>query len=215
MPAIDYHETAGNKQAHFKKFKQEKAFNRIIQNALKLLELKDDLAQPGQTGELSPAHLEGISETLENIADEIMISVGTFRFEVHRLTQEVLETISAYESFKRLNRELMEESMLAALEEYDLIELIYATDANGIQITSNMHYGEFVAAYGSSGIGMDWSRRAWFKETAASGITYISDIYKSRATERFCFTIATPIRGIGGEMIGVLAGDVDYSKMIT
>ena len=93
-------------------------------------------------------------------------------------------------------------------------ELLYITNAEGIQTTRNIAALEFTASYGSTGQGKDWSERPWYLEPLQTGGVYTSDIYRSAASDRFCFTISAPIANDRGETLGVLGADIDLSQLL-
>jgi hypothetical protein len=45
--------------------------------------------------------------------------------------------------------------------------------------------------------------------------TFTSDIYRSLASDDFCFTVATPIRGKDGGLRGVLAADIQFGALLS
>lgn len=88
------------------------------------------------------------------------------------------------------------------------LEVAWITDSKGIQVT------EFALAHASAvgtvegGIGTDWSHREWFNESVRTGETFISNIYYSDAIADYCLTVSSPIKGVSGEIVGVLAVSV-------
>jgi len=115
---------------------------------------------------------------------------------------------------RSMERARQEAAMRRLIATSPSVELIYITDAKGTQVTDNIAHEGFKAAYGTTGFGMAWSHRAWFFEPMRQGRMFLTDIYRSAATDRDCFTVACPIRGPQGEILGILAADVDLQTML-
>jgi hypothetical protein len=63
--------------------------------------------------------------------------------------------------------------------------------------------------------GADWSRRPWFQSVLESGEISVSDIYRSSATDSFCFTLSGPVFDAEGRFAGVLAADVNFADLLS
>jgi methyl-accepting chemotaxis protein len=93
-----------------------------------------------------------------------------------------------------------------------LFELLYVTDAKGRQIVDNV--GQVPTIYGDTGLGKDWSQRPWFRHPAEQRKTYVSDFYRSAATDAYCLTVSAPILDASGTLRGVLGADVDLGRLV-
>ena len=88
------------------------------------------------------------------------------------------------------------------------------TDAQGSQVTENIARKGFRAAYGASGLHKDWSQRHWFRGAQQTIGVYLSDIYRSAATDEFCFTASSAFSDANGDIAGVVALDVNFSEIL-
>jgi len=88
--------------------------------------------------------------------------------------------------------------------------LLYVTDLRGRQLTANIGRSQ----RDESARGRDWSSRPWFREALARDGAYISDIYRSLATDDFCFTVSLPLRDVQGRTIGVLGADARFDHLV-
>lgn len=149
---------------------------------------------------------------LREHTEELLTSLGEFRFEAHQKAAQVVEELAS--SGEALgDRQRREGMMRRAVERHRFLELLYLTDASGRQVTENIAPGNFQASYGSA-LGRDWSSRPWFRGALARQGTHITGIYRSAATQSFCFTVAAPIWGTRGELVGVMAADVNFADLM-
>ena len=97
--------------------------------------------------------------------------------------------------------------MRSALAQNVFLELLYATDANGIQLTENIAPAGFTAKQTASVRGKNWSARPWFTGAMKNQATSISPIYISEASGAYCLTISTPLLA-KDRIVGVLGADI-------
>ena len=151
-----------------------------------------------------------LSGLLRGRSESLLMDLGRFRLASHHSARRVLEDLAARPEVQALDRGPVERVLAASLEANPMFELLYATDAAGRQFVGNVGR----SGLDSSVVGADWSRRPWFQGVMERRDTHTSDIYRSVATDDFCFTAATPIRGPDGWIIGVLAADVQFSELL-
>lgn len=151
------------------------------------------------------------SGRVRSLCEDLLLCVGTFRLPAHENAVNIFHKVLGMNEFSTGNRRDYEAAMHKALRDMRIFELFYLTDATGRQITSNMwHDGrEDADVYGKN-----WSNRPWFKSVIESGEISVSDIYRSSATDSFCFTLSGPIFDAGGEFAGVLAADVNFADIL-
>ncbi|AOV16252.1 hypothetical protein BJI67_03455 [Acidihalobacter aeolianus] len=154
------------------------------------------------------------SQHLHKLADELLTSIGVFRFDVHRSARLAAESVAGDPGIVGLRRPGLEQTLRRALGQHAFFELLYVTDAHGRQVSENVAAEGFQASYGASGIGQDWGEREWFRRVHDDGVSYVSPVYRSAATGRFCFTVAVPIREHNGLLRGVLGADVRLDALL-
>lgn len=158
--------------------------------------------------------LDHLGAETRRLTENLLIAVGALRFEVHDRARAAFGELLA--GPLRTDRAAAREDRLRdAIRRFPFFELLYLTDPAGRQVTPNVGGAGFVAAYGSTGLGCDWSDRPWFRAAAAmeEGV-YVSDLYRSAATDDFCFTLSGRLRDGDGRWIGVLAGDVRFGRLL-
>lgn len=156
-----------------------------------------------------------VVNSLNTHCDGLLIQVGSFRLQQHENAKQLAVSISSHPDIVQGNRATKEAKLKQIARQNDWIELLYITDASGRQVVSNISTKEVKTAYHSDGYGEDWKSRPWFAEVKKTRTVFISDVYRSKATDDFCFTVSTPVINSQNQFSGVLAIDVNFSHMIS
>lgn len=156
--------------------------------------------------------LSRVSQTLREASAELLMAVGVFRLEAHKKAAGVLESHLLHPDLLSLRRPQMERLLDSLIQRYPFFELLYVTDARGIQITANVGARESSAA-GESALGKNWSQRPWFLGALEGDGVYVSDLYRSVATDNFCFTVSSRLTSLTGDTVGVIAADVSFGDI--
>lgn len=154
--------------------------------------------------------LANLSASVRTTSEELLLSIGVFRFTGHLDARRLVEQLAAEMRMKTLARDDLERQLLTVIQQRPSIELLYVTDTQGRQVTSNISAQD----KDSSVMGRDWSQRPWFLHPCRDGKTYVSNIYRSLATDNFCFTISTPLLNQRGQIIGVLGADMRFDHIL-
>jgi methyl-accepting chemotaxis protein len=149
----------------------------------------------------------GTIETLGGQIEELIKLNALFKLIGQGLAQDVVEALAGSPDLTGLRREAMERRMRQALAENSFLELVYATDATGVQLTENIAPAGFRTKQTQSVLGRNWSSRPWFSACIKQGDTAISAIYVSEASGEYCLTISTPIFQ-EDRIVGVLGADI-------
>lgn len=172
--------------------------------------------QAGRTQAQSATDMDKLAKEVDQTSETLLSEVGRFRLPIHDKSKAVLESFVQHWKegmLERLNADNLLESFAKA---HPYFELLYVTDNRGIQMTDNVSpEGRVQAAYGTTGLGENWSSRPWFKFVRDHQETYISDLYRSAATNNFCFTVATPIFSPQRKFLGVLAADIHFDRLLS
>lgn len=156
--------------------------------------------------------LNGLGKRLNELCETLIVSVGSFRLEAHATAATAVDTLRTHVDITSMNRCRQELKLAEALHKHPFLELAYLTDARGRQTIENIA-PEGTPAASNSALGKDWSQRPWFKGAVESETVYISPVYRSVATQGFCFTAAARILR-DGETVGVLAVDVNLKELL-
>ena len=165
-----------------------------------------------QAGEARELNALGVS--LRNLSEQMIHSVGTFRLEAHDRVERLVEDLRANPELRSGNPARLARALRIAVDQCRFAELAYATDARGVQVIENIARKGFKAAYGASGLHKDWSQRHWFQGALRIPGVYLSEIYRSAATDEFCLTASATFSGSDGDVMGVVALDVNFSEIL-
>jgi methyl-accepting chemotaxis protein len=158
--------------------------------------------------------LNRLGQDVRDSSESLLMTLGVFRLAAHRKASEVVQAISQQPELLSMQRARMEAFLRQVVERYRFLELVYVTDAQGRQVVDNVAPSGFSAVYGSGGHGQNWGNRPWFKGAMAQDEVYISDIYRSAATDSFCFTISNRLVDDQGRVLGVLGADVHFEQLL-
>ena len=148
------------------------------------------------------------TEDFERTSEQMLNLVGTFRIDLHRDAERFVESLCANSEVLSFEPGRIERFLSYEIKKHPWVELLYLTDAKGRQLTGNIAASEIDQKVR----GKDWSGRPWFVEPARTGKPYLSGLYRSVATNQFCFTAATPIYR-GKELSGVIAADINFKAL--
>jgi len=160
------------------------------------------------------SHLNQLGGQIRQHCEDLLLGVGLFRLTGHQKAKTIIESISSDADLVSMNRPRQEAFLRRVLQDYPFFEICYVTNHQGVQVTDNISSNGFQAAYGSTGFGKSWSSRPWFREAVTSKDTYTSDIYRSVATDSFCFTVSTPLWDERGNLRGVLGADINFTDIL-
>ena len=167
--------------------------------------IADNTASSAQKVDETSSHIRKLCESL-------LIEVGTFRLPAHERAMSMFRQLLGMREFSSGRRNEYESAMRNSVRSARIFELLYLTDAKGRQISSNIWSDgrEDASVYGK-----DWSKRPWFCGVLNSGELSVSDIYRSSATDSFCFTLSGPVFDARGDFAGVLAADVNFADLLS
>lgn len=154
-------------------------------------------------------------QSLNGVTDELLLLLDRFRLHAHEMARVMVSELAGQSDLVAMDRTRQENRLRLAAKQDPCLELLYVTDAQGRQVTSNIFAEEGTAsAYGSDGHDMDWSRRPWFQGALQNDGCHISELYRSAATGRFCFTVACVIRNEQNRILGVLGADISILRLL-
>ncbi|MDF3937203.1 methyl-accepting chemotaxis protein [Pseudomonas citronellolis] len=153
------------------------------------------------------------SQAVRADADQLLDGLGAFRLRLHR---EVRESVERLVSDPRLGAGLDEAEQLLrqTLAADPRFELFYLVGGDGIQLSQNLFAEGIGDAGGASARGRDWSQRPWFRAVRDSGRAHVTGVYRSSATDDYCFTVSVPLFAADGRLQRVLGADVRLSALL-
>ncbi len=154
-----------------------------------------------------------IVESINKICDHIIVDTGIFHLSNHKKAKQVAEKIASLPDILSGSRTRQENAMTQAVNDYPFIELIYLTDAKGIQVTRNIYSQKADKETNAAGIDKNWSGVEWFSVPKNTGEPYISRVYRSSATQNFCFTVSLPVIN-NSKLTGILGIDINVADIL-
>ena len=159
------------------------------------------------TGEQMESAMAALGSLTARV-DELSTMTGVFRMVGNGTVQDVIRRLAASPKIHSKDRAQQEDAMRSALRANEFLELLYLTDADGVQTVSNMggrvtDFSEDKTAYGKN-----WKDRAWFSGAVENKTFYISEVYVSSASGDNCITVSSPFFDENGQVNGVIAADV-------
>lgn len=153
------------------------------------------------------------SELVRHQGDRLLEGLGGFQLEVH---QQVRESLLALTQRTELTAsvEQAEALMRATLARDSRFELLYLVSPSGVQVSENIPAPDIDLAYSGSAKCKNWSSREWFSRVRNSGEPHMTPVYRSAATDGFCFTLSMPVMNPEGQLLYVLGADVRLSALL-
>jgi methyl-accepting chemotaxis protein len=152
-------------------------------------------------------------EAVRADGDRLLEGLGGFRLELHNEAQRAVEAIAARPDLTS-TVDRAEQAMRLALSKDKRFELLYLVGADGVQVSENIAAHDVRQAQHGSRRGANWSQRPWFRQVADTRNIYVSPVYRSSATDAFCFTVSAPVFGANGQLLRVLGADVRLSALL-
>jgi hypothetical protein len=151
------------------------------------------------------------SDAVRKSGDRLLDGLGGFRLHIHKEVQASVERL-AMDAAMHGDIISAERFMRDTLRHDARFELFYLVDRTGAQVSENISAEQHVQS--KSYKGSNWSQRPWFRAVAERLSSHITPVYRSSATDAFCFTVSVPIFAANGQLQRVLAADVRLSAMI-
>lgn len=153
------------------------------------------------------------SEAVRTESDRLLEGLGEFQLAVH---QQVRERVISLASDPALCLSVAdaERAMRNCLAQDPRFELMYLVGADGVQVSENIPAADLDNTDGKSLKGSNWSSRTWFRQVRDDLSAHISPVYRSSATDAFCFTLSAPVFSADGQLRYVIGADVRLSALL-
>ena len=159
--------------------------------------------------------VHAMGDQIKALTESLLMAVGKFRFDAHDRARAAVEELLPSLVAALGDRGQLEGLIAGWLEARPHFELAYLTDARGRQVIDNIVHRAGRVTHDARGFGRDWSSRPWYGAALAHRGACSTDVYLSRATGDFCFTIAAALRDSRGELLGVLGSDVNFQRLVS
>lgn len=152
------------------------------------------------------------SDAVRSESDRLLEGLGDFQLELHQHIRERIVALAAEPSMVGGIGEA-ERAMQRCIAQDPRLELLYLVGSDGIQVSENIPAADLQAAR-ESVRGKNWSTRPWFTAVKEQQLAHISPVYRSAATDAFCFTLSAPVFDRDGQLRYVLGADVRLSALL-
>lgn len=171
------------------------------------------IATIGKEGRKDSARLAELADRIKQLTDQQLQATGIFILPQYRKAEQAVLVLAALPDIC-LPGAGTDHALEQAMQPLGYLELVYLTDTDGLQISSNVLRSGEALTRDTTARGKDWSRRDWFRKVRETGRPYISELYKSEATDTFCLTISVPVYR-GESWVGVLGADINFENLLT
>ncbi|MGD9947281.1 MAG: methyl-accepting chemotaxis protein [Desulfobulbus sp.] len=172
----------------------------------------DNISAIGKEGRRESSELAKLADQVKQLTDQQLLSTGIFILPQYRKAEKaVLAMAQAPEVQTPGHRtdQVLQQKLMAL----PYLELVYLTDSHGVQVSSNVFRNGQECTCDTRAKGRQWSKKEWFRQVRETGKPYISQIYKSEATDSFCLTISVPVHH-EGTWAGVLGADINFEDLL-
>ena len=184
---------------------QEKAVSRFAGDLSQITAI-------GREGQQDSATLAQLAETVKLLTEQQLLATGMFILPQYRRAEAVV-TAMVEDPAVRQPGPNTDQALQRLIQPHAFLELVYLTDSQGVQVSSNVFRSGPTTRCDASALGRNWSQKEWFRKVRETGKAYISDIYKSEATATFCLTISVPVYH-KTEWVGVLGADISFEDLL-
>jgi len=178
-------------------------------------DLNKDVHTVSQTaGDLldSAQRIGELGDSVHHQSDRLLEGLGGFQLNIHQAARRSLEPLCRDPGLLSDDLAAIHRCLRQALNKSNSFELMYLVSAEGFQVSDNLFASALSHLDGSQARGRDWRQRHWFRAVMDSQKPHITEVYRSSATDDFCFTLAMPI-WLNGRLHRVLGADVRLSAL--
>jgi len=161
------------------------------------------------------SRIESLGLAVYDQSNELLHGLGCFKLALHKKAKEQILALGHHPMLVNGDKTACESVLVQALKQLGGFELMYVVDVRGTQISDNIFADDIVcSAEQREAAGKNWKDRPWFYEVVQKRAAHITEVYRSSATDMFCFTVSVPVFDSSGELVRVLAADARLSSLV-
>lgn len=130
------------------------------------------------------------------------------------LALHLVEGLAETDEIRSMKPERQEKIMKHTRDEHDFIQFMYVVDRKGIKITRNIIDPRYSKDFERKDVGVIYTDRGWFSRPIETGLSFVSDFYISRITDRLCITVSAPVRNKKDEIVGIIGIDISFEDLV-
>ncbi len=135
-----------------------------------------------------------------------------FKGAIHELMASIVTGIFDHKIIK--SEESLKDSMKWLQSNYPFVDLVYTLDATGVQTTNNVTYRHHNEKNSRSGLGVDRSRRPYYKKALEEDSVIVTEPYLSTSSHNLCISAAIRCLAEDGSIKAILVVDIDLADAI-
>lgn len=166
----------------------------------------------GKEGRSDSGTLAELADKIKLLTEQQLLATGFFILPQYRKAERAVLAM-AEDPDIRTPGTRTDQALQRCIQSHPYLELVYLTDTAGVQLSSNVHRKGQTLVCDASVKGKNWSGKTWFRKVRETGHSYISDIYKSDASQAFCLTISVPVHR-DAAWVGVLGADIHFEDLL-
>ncbi|MDA3792740.1 MAG: histone-lysine N-methyltransferase [Elusimicrobia bacterium] len=197
---------------NFLNLSDEKKIDKKDPRLMKIYKIVMERYRRGRTTALSNEEMENL--TKEYLPEFFESEFDRLEKKADRLATQLVEDISNSDRMRSMDIDKQEEVMEEVREKHNFIQFMYVVDRKGVKITRNIIDPAFSKEFEKKDVGVIYSDREWFNQPIKTGMSFISEFYVSRMTERLCITVSAPLRDDNDKIIGVVGMDMSFSNLV-
>ncbi len=151
------------------------------------------------------------AERLDQLALSIQLLTQSFHIDSPRSLKHLGHLLADDLGARADHWEALEGRLEDTIKSATYIELAYLVDAQGTMVAMavNPEWAADRDEAATVGVGINMAERPWFQAVMRDGRAILTPPYDSLLTGERCFTVAVPVRRVGGKLAGVLGLDVN------
>jgi methyl-accepting chemotaxis protein len=166
----------------------------------------------GKDGITNSKKLAELANKINSLTEDQLLATGIFILPQYRKAEMDVVSMAKDPVLCALGGG-MDEALKSKMMPFSYLELVYVTDKNGRQVSSNVFRKDGALVFDTATRGKDWGQKAWFRKVIETENPFISEIYRSEATNTFCLTISVPIWKETA-LVGVLGADINFEDLL-
>ncbi|PAU88905.1 chemotaxis protein [Pseudomonas sp. WN033] len=153
------------------------------------------------------------SAAVREEGDHLLEGLGGFQLDLHQQVCQRITELASEQVFCGPPAQA-EQRLRSFIASDPRFELLYLVGADGIQVSENIPADDLKASTKGSMRGKNWSDRPWFRAVKDNLQPHISPVYRSSATDAYCFTLSAPVFDQNGQLRHVLGADVRLNSLL-
>lgn len=166
----------------------------------------------GKEGIVDSKQLAELAEKVNATTEEQLLATGIFILPQYRKAEADVLAMAMDPEISALGIGV-DDALQRTMKPHAYLELVYLTDKSGRQVSSNVFRKGQTIVNDAGSKGRNWGNRAWFTKVMETEKSFISEIYRSEATNSFCITISVPVRR-QDTVVGVLGADISFADLL-